>query len=95
MKTLSVEQAAIIYSMQTELFDKRRRISSDPFDYGDEASIGCRVKSVNPGADQQFGAFVGRLSGGYTIVVYDVLFRILCAHQFDTVEEMYKIWMVD
>lgn len=95
MTTLKPDAAAIIYSLQEELFDKRRKISSDPFDFGDEASIGCRVKSVNPAAGEQFGAFVGKLSGGYTIVIYDLLFEILGGHQFETVEEMHKIWRVD
>jgi hypothetical protein len=95
MKTLSVEEAAIIYSLQTERFNLMRKITSDPFDFGDEASIGCRVKSVNPSAEDQFGAFVGKLSGGYTVVIYDLLFKILGGHQFDTVGEMHKIWQVD
>lgn len=95
MTTISAEVAAILYGIQTELFDRMRKITSDPFDFGDAASIGCRVKSVNPTAKEQYGAFVGKLSEGYTIVIYDLAFQILGGQVFDTVDEMHRIWMVD
>jgi hypothetical protein len=95
MTRLSVEQASILYSIQSPAFSRIREITSDPFDFGDEASIGCCVKSVNWATSSQFGTFIGKLTGGYTIVVYDVLCKILGAEQFETVEEMHKIWRVD
>lgn len=98
MKILDIPTASTMYAIQRERCEEMREIKEgDPFDYGDEASIGCCVKTrvPDPSPGQRWGKFIGKLKDGYTIILIDFDYRILGGQQFDSIAEMQQTWIVD
>jgi hypothetical protein len=94
MQQLSVEDTLKIYDEAKARVPRRRDIDG-PFDYGDDLSVGCCLKSVNPSSPEQFGVFVGQYDLRFVVLVSDVMGKCLGGEAFETAIEMYERWEID
>lgn len=71
------------------------RAITGAFDYGDEASCGCCVKTIESLRENPCGVFFGQHGGEYFIAVIDAGNVVDGGEMFKSLEEMHGIWMVD
>jgi hypothetical protein len=94
MHQVSDAEATRIYADSRIKFPRKRDING-PFDFGDNLSVGCALKSVNPAQAEQFGLFAGCYDNKFVVMVIDVPGKCLGGEVFDTTTEMYDRWQVD
>ena len=94
MHQLSVDDSLRIFGEAKSRVPQRREIYG-PFDFGDELSIGCCLKSVDPTQNKQFGIFAGSYDFQFVVVLHNVNGPCLGGEAFESIPEMYERWTVD
>lgn len=81
--------------MNTRFGGARRPITHD-FDYGDEASVGCQLKTR--GDQEHFAQYAGIHDNQHTVLCYGEgaeSMQFTHVEQFAMVDDMHARWMVD
>lgn len=89
---ISVEQATQLKSIPRGLH--ARRVTS-PFDFGDQETVGCCLKTDPRGKKQQFGTYAGIHQIGYVVIVVTCDGVVLSGEVFATLQELQMRWMAD
>lgn len=78
----------------------KKRVPKSEFDFGDDATVGLKVKKINIAfanySDHDFGVFLGKVKNQYHIGTMEILsFQATQLDSFNTLEELKSVWQLD